>query len=396
VTAATVSANRVRLVGILAGALAVHVAVLALLPDQHFPDSASYRTAGEQFRRLVLMDNPNIMPLYPLLLAIVGGGWGQKLADLALSLATVWLVYAIALRIYRDEAVALVAALFCALWPHFAFFAAVGLTETLFIALVLAALLCLYDARYALASLFFVLGILTRPALELLAPLLILYAALVIHRETARAAFTRLLAYIVIYVALMAPWWVYNYHRYGQFVRLDLAGGIVLYTGNNPVNTSGGGVGKGQDVNLSVLPSITDPIARDAALKQEAIRYIKADPGHFIAMMPVKFLRLWRPWPYTGDYQNPLIVAASVASAVPAFMLALVGLALTLRTNFIRLAPCLAYVGYLTFVHVVTFGSVRYRVPLEPIVLILAAAGLVEILRRIEPGRRLLAPLSAS
>ena len=87
------------------------------------------------------------------------------------------------LRIYRDEAIALIAALFCALWPHFAFFAAVGLTETLFIALILAAFLCLYDRRYVFASMFLVLGILTRPALELLAPILVLYFALAIHRE---------------------------------------------------------------------------------------------------------------------------------------------------------------------------------------------------------------------
>jgi 4-amino-4-deoxy-L-arabinose transferase-like glycosyltransferase len=396
VTDATAPASRARLVGILAVALAVHVVVLFLLPDQHFPDSGSYRTAGEQFRHWLPLDNNNIMPLYPLLVALVGAGWGQKLADLALSLATVWLVYAITLRIYRDEAIALTAALFCAVWPHFAFFAAVGLTETLFIALVLAALLCLYGARYALASIFFVLGILTRPALELLAPLLILYAVLVMHRGSARSAIMRLAAYVAIYVVLMAPWWLYNYHRYGQFVRLDLAAGIVLYTGNNPLNTSGGGVGKGQDVNLGVLPTITDPIERDAALKREAIDYIKADPWHFVAMMPAKFLRLWRPWPYAGEYQNPLIVAVSVASAVPAFILALIGFALTLRTYFIRLLPCLAYVGYLTFVHVVTFGSVRYRVPLEPVVLILAAAGLFEVLRRIGPGRRPLAPLSAN
>ena len=82
--------------------------------------------AAEQIRHFQLMTNPNIMPLYPLLIAVVGDGWGQKLADVAFSLASVWLVHAIALRIYRDEAIALFAALFCALWPHFVFFAAVG------------------------------------------------------------------------------------------------------------------------------------------------------------------------------------------------------------------------------------------------------------------------------
>ncbi len=238
-----------KLFWILALALIVRLLVILLLPDQHFPDSGSYRTAGEEFRHWQLMENSNIMPLYPLLVAIVGDGWGQKLADLALSVAAVWLAYAIALRIYRDETIALVAALFCALWPHFAFFAAVGLTETLFIALVLAAFLCLYDQRFFLGSVFLVLGILTRPAIDFLAPVLIVVFAAVLHKERLGIVAKRLLTYVVVYVALMSPWWIYNYARYGQFVRLDLGGGMVLYTGNNPMNVSGGGVAP-NDANI--------------------------------------------------------------------------------------------------------------------------------------------------
>jgi 4-amino-4-deoxy-L-arabinose transferase-like glycosyltransferase len=390
------TAGRKKLLWVVLIALAAHAIVLALLADQHLPDAASYRTGGEEFRRLHLMANDNIMPLYPMLIAMVGAGWGQKLTDLALSLASVWLVYELCLRIYRNEAIALVAALFCALWPHFLFFAAAGLTETLFVALILAAFLALYDGHFVLASMFLVLGILTRPALELLAPILILYFALAIHREPWRAAAKRLGTYVLVYIALMTPWWAYNYARYGQFVRLNLAGGIVLYTGNNPLNVSGGGVGGGQDVDLGTYGGIADPVQRDAAFRNAAIDYIKSDLGHFIAMMPVKFARLWRPWPYAEEFKNPLIVLVSVISAIPAIILALIGLAFTLRSHFLRLLPCLAYLGYLTLVHVITFGSVRYRVPLEPFVLILAAAGLVELLRRIEVGRRLLSSLSTT
>jgi 4-amino-4-deoxy-L-arabinose transferase-like glycosyltransferase len=389
-----IAANK--LLCILALAFVLHAVVLALLPNQHFPDAQSYRTAASEFRAWRLMANNEIMPLYPLLVAIVGGGWGQKLADLALSLASVWLMYAITLRIYRDEATALVAGLFCAIWPHFIYFAAVGLTETLFIALVLAAFLCLYDRRYVLASAFLVLAILTRPAIEFLAPVLIALFSAVVHREPLRLLGRRLLAYVLVYIALMAPWWAYNYARYGQFVRLNLAGGVVLYTGNNPLNSRGGGVGEGptQDADLSRYRQIVDPVQQDKAFRDAAMNYIENNPWRFVSMMPVKFMRLWRPWPYADEFQAPWVVIVSVVSAVPAFLLALSGLVTTWRANFVRLLPCLAYLGYLTLVHVVTFGSVRYRVPLEPFVLILAAAGLVDLLRRGEFGRRLLAPLT--
>jgi 4-amino-4-deoxy-L-arabinose transferase-like glycosyltransferase len=384
-----------KLFWVLAIALLVRGAVLLLLPDQHFPDAGAYRTSAEKLRNLELMTDNVIMPFYPLLIAVVGDGWGQKLADLALSLISVWIVYAITLRIYRDEAIALIAALFCAIWPHFVFFAAAGLTETLFITLVLAAFLCGYDRRYVLASVFLVLAVLTRPAIDYLAPIIIALFSIAIHRESLWGVTKRVATYFIVYVALMAPWWVHNYARYGEFVRLDLAGGVVLFTGNNPLNTSGGGI-TAKDVDLAQLPSSSDPVKRDRAAQNAAIKFITADPWHFVAMMPVKFARLWRPWPYTDEYHNPLVVLVSVISAVPTFVLALAGLALTLRAYFFRLLPCLAYVGYLTLVHVVTFGSVRYRVPIEPFVLIFAAAGLVELLRRVEAGRQLLAPLSST
>ncbi len=384
-----------KLFWLLAIALLVRGAVLILLPDQHFPDAGAYRAAAEKFRHLQLMTDNVIMPLYPLLIALVGDGWGLRLADAAFSLISVWLVYAITLRIYRDETIALIAGLFCASWPHFAFFAAAGLTETLFIALVLAAFLCCYDRRYALASVFLVLGILTRPAIDYLAPILIALFSIGVHRESLRVVAKRVATYFIVYVVLMTPWWAHNYARYGEFVRLDLAAGMVLYTGNNPLNKSGGGI-TAKDVDFSELPDSKHPVQRDQAALRAAVKFIKADPGHFVAMMPVKFARLWRPWPYTDEYHNPLIVLVSVISAVPTFILALAGLALTLRSHFARLLPCLAYVAYLTLVHVVTFGSVRYRVPLEPFVLILAAAGLVELLRRVEAGRQLLAPLSST
>ena len=383
-----------KLFWILALAFVVRFFVALLLPDQHFPDAGSYRTAADELRHLQFMANNNIMPLYPLLIALVGGGWGQTLADLALSVAAVWLAYAIALRIYRDETIALIVALFCALWPHFVFFAAVGLTETLFIALILAAFVCLYDRRYALGSVFLVLAILTRPAIDFLAPILVVLFSLLLHRERPSRTGFRLLTYALIYVALMSPWWAYNYARYDRFVRLDLGGGMVLYTGNNPMNVSGGGVAP-DDADLRAFMAIRNPVERDRAFEHAAVAYIEQHPWRFVTMMPAKLARLWRPWPYADEYQNTWIVLLSVTSALAAFGLALAGLAFTLRSHFVPLLPCLIYVAFLTAVHMVTIGSVRYRVPLEPMVLILAAAGLVELLRRAEVGRRLLAPLSS-
>lgn len=377
-------------VWILVVAALARLAAAFLLPDQNFPDADSYRTAADEMRSFSIMGNPEIMPLYPALIALVGKGMGRAIADILLSVLSVWLVYAIAMKIYRDEAVAAAAAVMAALWPHFIFFAAVGLTETLFIALMLAALLCLYSERYLLGSVALVLSILTRPVLDPIAALLIVLFAMAVHRRSLTFAAKHVVVYAIVYLVLMAPWWAHNYKKYGAFVRLNNADGVVLYTGNNPLNRSGGGINTVDVQFESAIARISDPVQRNLAYKRAAIDYIRADPAHFLQMAAVKFGRLWRPWPYAEDYRNPLIVFISVASALPAWLLALYGLALSLRARWRELLPCFLVMGFVTLVHVVTIGSIRYRIPLEPFVLILAAAGLVSLLRKTQIGRRLL------
>ena len=59
----------------------------------------------------------------------------------------------------------------------------------------------------------------------------------------------------------MTPWWVHQYEKYGEFVRLNLGDGIVLFSGNNPANTTGGGVGRysgKSDMDLSQFYNIKD------------------------------------------------------------------------------------------------------------------------------------------
>ncbi len=381
------------LVWIVVLAALVRAIAIVAVPEQQLPDIQSYRTAAAEFAHLRLMTDNNIMPLYPFLVAMVGQGWGQKLADLALSVASVWLIYVLAFRVYGRQNVAILAGLFAALWPHFVFFSAIGLTETLFVAMVLAAFAGLYYERYVLGSIFLVLAILTRPAIELLAPILIIGFAILVRGRSVRFAATRLLTYALIYVGLMMPWWLHNYAKYGQFVRLNLAGGMVLYTGNNPLNQSGGGVGK-VDVDFAPFASISDPIARDRALTRAALNYIRADPTHFLSMFVVKFARLWRPWPHTSEYSSLPIILVSAASFISVICLGLWGLVGTLRAYFVVSLPIFAYLGFLTLVHMITFGSIRYRIPLEPFVLIFAAAGAVDLMSRFGTGRHLLVRLT--
>ena len=127
-----------------------------------------------------------------------------------------------------------------AVYPYFIFYAVVGLTETLFITLVLAAYVCWYRGWFSAAAICTVLSILTRPTFDLLAPVLVIYFSLFVHRLTYGATAKRVAGYAAIYILLMSPWWIYNYHAYGTFVRLHFGANLTLYGSNNPHNQSGG------------------------------------------------------------------------------------------------------------------------------------------------------------
>lgn len=356
--------------------LLLRLAVSFVMPAQDFSDTAEYLAAGKALAAGEVMGATNRMPLYPLLIALAGGATGIKILDLAVSTLFIVQVFAFARDLTDDRRTALLAAGMTAVYPHFAFYAAIGLSETTYMALLVGAFHCLYRQRMAAGSVLLVLSILERPALDLLAPILIVMVSL-LHRPGAwRRAGLDLAKYVVIYVVLMTPWWIHNHAKYGQFVRLNLGDGLIVYAGNNPLNRSGGGVANGvagDDMDLTPFEAIADPIARNQAMKDAAVDYIRQYPGRFVEMMGVKFIRFWRLWPYAPQYRSPWIIALSLASYGIVLPLALFAVFGGGRAQAARLAPILALVVYLSLVHMVTIGSIRFRLPLEPFLIVLAA-----------------------
>jgi len=344
----------------------------ALIPDQSslLPDANSYRNSATELLQHWHLTFPYEMPLYPILIAIFGHGIGQISADISLSVISVWLVYALTNELFANKYAAIFASAAAACYPPLIFFSVVGLSETLFITLILASFLLWYRMQFTAAAIFAVLAILTRPIFDLFAPLMVIVSALVVHRLSWKATLPKLAVYAVIYCMLMMPWWLNNFEVYGTFVRLTPGAGTVLYAGNNPMNHSGGG-NVGIDYDLGAFQGIADPVQRDNAIKKAAFAYIIENPRRFLELAGLKFMRMWRPWPANEGYKSLSTILVAVFSFVPILLLALGGLFLT-RKIVRRTAPILLFsIGY-TAVHLILPATIRYRLPLEPFLLIFA------------------------
>lgn len=305
------------------------------------------------------------------------------------------LIAATARRIFGNGTVALVAAAMVALYPFFLFYQGLLLSETLFTTWLVAGIAALYrwrergcriDAALVVTCLCFAAATWTKATLTILPPLLIAATA-----WTAGAHWRRTLTLLVVmtclYGALLSPWWIRNAVVLGEFVPLTTGSAENLYLGNNPHNPEAG-IDWASDVEPDVVARIRalpNEIERQRAFGTQAMDYIKADPSAFVEAAAKKFLRFWNIVPNAREFSSTIYRIVSAASFGPVLLLALICVARQWQ-QWRRLSPLYLIVGYFTFVHVVTVASLRYRLPIEPILILLAAEPLASLLDRLRPA----------
>jgi len=328
------------------------------------------------------------MPGYPIFLAGVQLVFGPsklavRLAQAVLGTVTVALAYVLAQRLFgRAEAV--VAGLFVAVYPFFILYSVLILSEVLFIVFMLAALVCLVLAYQRpgrkwslLAGLGLGLATLVRASFL---PFGVLAAvAWVVLRRFERRALLGAALMLAAFAATMTPWVVRNwYASRGHLVLTTLRAGASLYEGLNP-DADGGPMMDRIDWDQGTAR--LDDYERDKRWRHLALDFARNHPGRVLSLAGAKLVRFWNVVPNLQQFQKPIFCVALGGPYVVVMLLALWGVALSWRraeTALILLLP----VVYYSLVHTVFVGSVRYRLAVMPMVVVLAAHGLVGLWSR--------------
>lgn len=305
------------------------------------------------------------------------------------------LVAFIAGALVRDRLAALVAAWMTALYPFFLYYQGLLLSETLFNTLLLAGVAATYAWRarglhiggmLVVACACFAGATYVKATLTVLPPLLLAVTAWSAGASWRRIAAV-LLAAACLYTGFLSPWWIRNANLLGHFVPFTTSSAQNLYLGNNPRNQDAG-IDWGSDVEADVVARIAalpDEIARQRAFNDAATGYIKTHPATFVQNAFKKFVRFWNVVPNAAEFKGGIYAAISLVSFGPMLLLAIAGVACGWR-SWREFAPILLIIGYFTAVHSVTIASLRYRLPLEPL-LIALAAGPAAALLSIAAGR---------
>ncbi len=216
---------------------------------------------------------------------------------------------------------------------------------------------------------------LARPSWLLFAPVVVLLAAAVSSQRRRHLGIGSVM--LAACAAAMLSWWIRNYLVIGRFVPTTLQVGASLYDGWNPQATGA------SDLSL-VDRFVREEAARPAAgaapleyrldrrLRDEATTWARANPGRVAKLAAVKFLRIWNVWPNEPGLSSWPIRLGLMATYVPIMILAVVGAARTIRRGWPYLLCWLPAV-YLTGLHTIFVGSIRYRVPAMLALAVLAA-----------------------
>ena len=320
-------------------------------------------------------------------------------ANAVVGALTVPLVYLIARRTFEQKT-AIAAAAALALFPGQILIADVALSETLYafeLVAFVALTIFLRRSRKALIVLGIAAGLaaLTRGE-GLLFPLIVLAFGWAAGHRTQAAKHAAITAAVMLLV--VAPWTIRNASVAHGFVPVASNASFTLWSGHN--DDADGGPVYQSPAELARLSRMSEAAAA-AEQRHDAVDWAIHHPGRELVLIPLKLKSL-----ASGDSllidtwidaagQHPLghdakAVATRVSDVASYGLIAAVLLTVALAGRALWRIPAMRAVLALLAVAVplygfVYYGNVRYRVPLEPLMLITAAAGLAAYRGR---GRR--------
>jgi hypothetical protein len=350
------------------------------------PDQAEYLAVG---RNLVASGSMSFVdprfgqrvyayrsPGYPLLVAGCGGRvWVIRAVQAVLDTSTVLAAYLLAWRLTHRAGVALLAGALVAVNPFLIYFCGLILSETLFVALLSGGTCLLAYRRPGVAAVLLAGAAAVRPEAILLGPLLALAAAGVNRKPGQAYPWKRALrdgaVVVAAVVVILLPWAWRNSRVLGSWVWTTTNGGVTLYDGLNPTAT-----GASDQRFLAELPQLgpITEVERDRRLREMAIEWAGRHVGQLPGLTLAKLARTWSPVPLSAEFGRLGYRVVAAVYTLPFDLLVIAGLVRGGALNRqAKLLLCVTAI-WISVVHSLSVGSMRYRLAAEPMLAVMAAS----------------------
>lgn len=404
-------------------ALLVRILYNVTVAQQYFPlhDAFAFQSMGFNMLDEHCFCYPSHMttvarpPLWPMIIAGISLIFGRanifdRLFLCCIGAGTCLFIYLFARDLFHKR-IGLIAGLIASLYPALYIYDGWMYSESLYIFLLIAICYCIYRIQcneggskrlWVICGVLIGLLTLTRANGIAVLGLVILWCALLMWRRPRRKrvligiALTTVAAF-----ALILPWTYRNYLVTHEFVLAASGDGTVLLGAYNDQT-----LGAGLWVNPHIVaPQVFQPfptsacdasceVVQENAEKEAAVQWIQSHLHDIPKLMILHFRNFWTPYTYESDLpmerfpgQPASQIVLRMSKTVPnvIFLLAALGLIVTLRKYWRELL--FAYLVVLATLGeaLLYYGSSRFRAPVEPL-LILLAAGAVWWLSESMPG----------
>lgn len=301
----------------------------------------------------------------------------------------------------RWDGVPVLAAFVAAVYGYFVLYAATVMTETFFIIAVLWSLEKGLELANRLRSLSpgqgatqgrphghgglacslglsFAMATLLRQSFLPWVPVLVLYVVWTARRAgNTRPAAAALGIALAILAAAILPWTVRNVRVYGRFLLLNSNAGYAMYSAQHPMHGT-----SFREFDAAPLPDDL-PRGNEAQMDQElmraGIRMVVDDPGRYLLLSLSRVRAYFEFWP-TRDTTllHNVGRSASFGLFLP-FML--YGLVIALRHRGFAARNALVFLFVVTYslLHLLTWAMVRYRLPVDAVLVVFAAVAGVDL-----------------
>lgn len=198
---------------------------------------------------------------------------------------------------------------------------------------------------------------------------------------------------VAVIVALILPWTVRNYRVFHTFVPLNTNAGFAFFWGNHPIYGTRF-VGILPDDGPSYHELIPQELLHlneaelDKALLKRGLAFVAEDPLRYALLSASRTREYFKFWPSAQSRTVSNIARVSSFGLLLPFMI----YGLWISAMFVRNNPgsfqqsaivlLWLFMAVYTLIHLLTWALIRYRLPIDAVLVIFAATGIVDLAQR--------------
>lgn len=180
--------------------------------------------------------------------------------------------------------------------------------------------------------------------------------------------------FILGFCLALTPWTIRNYKLHGVFMPVASYGGYILYGSNHPTDGKIFGFMIPSDPVMEEYETIKSEVERNRFMMRQGIKTIMDEPMRVLKLSRIKFLTFIVPFDWeiisrTGKARYNI----TYAIVFPFFILGLLILLFRTKVEKFEHFVLISIFAYFLFFAVFLYGSPRFRLPIEPLMIIYGA-----------------------